>query len=326
MRESESIDRRRPHRPPMRVALLVAVLLRSADATFICTPSHHGQAQAQRAAVHMGVSVDKAIFLARACSLAFVPPSAIPTNPYADSLQFVAQIEDPSTQTGATVFQFTPNYGAEPETIVACRGSASIKNFQTNFNVGPDPLLTADAFGRTAYHPTAKVHAGFQKATNELWPRLQPTLPKNSGKVVLTGHSLGGGIATLLALKAREAGNDVELCTIAGPRLGNAAFCEYYKEQCGDAVTHLVHRDDDVLKSNYRTWNNLGFEHVGEVVRCEKKEPCLYEDEDGALCIADPNFTERDLGFRAVFVDHCLYMGVYIGLRAQHPSVWFRRP
>ena len=187
----------------MRVALLVAVLLQSADATFICTPSHHGQAQAQRAAVHMGVSVDKAIFLARACSLAFVPPSAIPTNPYADSLQFVAQIEDPSTQTGATVFQFTPNYGAEPETIVACRGSASIKNFQTNFNVGPDPLLTADAFGRTAYHPTAKVHAGFQKATNELWPRLQPSLPKNSGKVVLTGHSLGGGIATLLALKAR---------------------------------------------------------------------------------------------------------------------------
>ena len=37
-------------------------------------------------------------------------------------------------------------------------------------------------------------------------------------------------------------------------------------ERCGDAV-HLVHDADDVLKSNTKLWDDLGFEHVGKVVR-----------------------------------------------------------
>merc|ERR1719163_349244 len=98
------------------------------------------------------LSIDRALLLARACSLAFVPPRAIPTNSYALGLDGVrleclTQIEDARSQTGATVFR------AGDETIVACRGSASIRNFQTNFNVGPAPLELPT--GQT--HPSAKV-------------------------------------------------------------------------------------------------------------------------------------------------------------------------
>ena len=260
--------------------------------------------------------VDRAVLLARACSLAFLPPSAIQSHPYCNGLQYVAQVEDPATQAGATLFR------CGEETILACRGSSTVRNFRTNFNVGPAALETPDG-----PHPTAKVHAGFQDASAELWRRLTPVMPTGDESLTVVGHSLGGGTATLLALKAMATDRGpVDLVTYAGPRMGNGAFGEYYRERSEQTATHLVHEDDDVLKSNAALWDRLGFEHVGDVIRCDKARPCLYDGEDGATCIADPNFTERDLSLKAVFVDHCLYLGVYIGLRAQHPGVWLRLP
>ena len=43
--------------------------------------------------------------------------------------------------------------------------------------------------------------------------------------------------------------------TVAGPRLGNDAFASYYREVNAKRATHLVHSDDDVLKSNQKLWN-----------------------------------------------------------------------
>ena len=61
----------------------------------------------------------RSLLAARACSLAFVPPNAMRYEPYAAGLSCVAQIEDPATLSGATVFET-----ADGATLVACRGSA----------------------------------------------------------------------------------------------------------------------------------------------------------------------------------------------------------
>ena len=81
--------------------------------------------------------------------------------------------------------------------------------------------------------------------------------------------------------------------------------------------------DDEVLKSNAQLWDDLQFVHVGRVVRCDKDEPLLY-DEPGSVLTdkLDPS----KVSLRGVLVDHCYYLGVYIGVRANHPSVWLRRP
>jgi hypothetical protein len=256
--------------------------------------------------------LERALLVARACSLAFLPPYAIPSSPYANGLQCIAQVEDPGSLAGATLL-----YTADQLPIIACRGSSSLRNFRTNFDIGPVPLTIGGK------HPTARVHAGFQKASEELWNRLQPCLPP--GPVLVTGHSLGGGTATLLALHARAAGREVELITVAGPRLGNAAFAEHYRKKCAPAV-HLVHEDDDVLKSNVELWDNLGFEHVGRVVRCDKDAPCVYDDEgDGAICLTETGGAGPP-SLQGLMVDHCQYMGTYIGVRLEHPSVWLRPP
>ena len=142
----------------------------------------------------------------------------------------------------------------------------------------------------------------------ELWRQIDPRLPRSATSLVITGYSLGGGTATLIALRAQAAGLAPELVTVAGPRLGNAAFAAHFREQCSEAV-HLYHDDDDVLKSNRELWDNLGFEHVGREVRVDMSAPCVYVDGDADSCATDAAFAPSDMSLKGVLVDHCTYMG-----------------
>jgi len=287
---------------------------------------HHGariRAAAERTSVRCAharcsastesVLLDRALLLTKACSLAFLPESAITSSPYAKGFKCLAQVEDPESLSGATVFT------VGDDIVIACRGSANLRNFRTNFALGPVALQTA-----SGPHPSARVHDGFQRASRELWKLIQPSLPP-TGRVLMTGHSLGGGTATLLALHAGAAGREVDLLTVAGPRLGNGAFGQHFREVTGAAPTHLMHDDDEVLKSNVDLWDRVGFEHVGTVVRCDQDLPCLYED-DEQICLAETAIPPDKVSLKGILVDHCQYMGVYIGVRAEHPSVWLRPP
>ena len=273
--------------------------------------------------------LERSMVAARACSLAFVPPAAIPSNEYAlptnrDGTTFscVGAVEDPRTQIGVTVL--TTSSGM---TVVACRGSSSVKSFQTNLNVGPVPLMT-----KLGAHPTARVHAGFQSVSKELWSRVQPLIEQAQGgqqqqqqqqQVLFTGHSLGGGTATMLALKFREVyDREAELITVAGPKLGNADFGQHFRDcMPGSPAYHLLHDKDEVITSNAELWSNLGFEHVGTQVMCSSDRPELCDEDTGC------DVSERPAGppsLKGVFVDHCNYLGLYIGLRMEHPEVWLR--
>lgn len=288
--------------------------------------------------------LDRALLAARACSLAFVPPTSIPNEPYSSDLRLVAQVEDPASQAGASMFE-----ADDGEVVIACRGSSSVRSFRTNLDVGPVPLVSPDG-----EHPDARVHAGFQRAASALWAQLEPAVPAGTRKVLVTGHSLGGGTATLIALRLLDAGRPAELLAVAGPRLGNGAFAEYFRRKCeansAAGAMHLVrddktirtscsehrnavtadagaawqvHDEDGVLSSNTELWDRLRFVHVGEVVRCSKDEPLIYDDpsppQPKASASGPPSL-------RGVFVDHCRYLGVYIGVRLEHPGVWLRRP
>eukprot|EP00964_Phaeocystis_antarctica_P103984 scaffold69176_cov60-Phaeocystis_antarctica.AAC.6 len=42
------------------------------------------------------------------------------------------------------------------------------------------------------------------------------------------------------------------------------------------------------------------------------------------MCLID--YAGGPPSMQGVLVDHCEYLGLYIGLRAEHPSVWLRLP
>jgi len=279
-------------------------------------------AESPRSSPNMSVAtealIDRALIAAKACSLAFVPISAMAREPYAAGLTCIGQVEDPQSLSGATLFTTSSK-----DIVIACRGSANAKNFQTNLDIGPAPLSIH------CVDPAVQVHAGFQKAGAQLWERLQKLLPANaaSHRLLVTGHSLGGGTATFIALHARAAGLQPELITIAGPRLGNHAFAQHYRQRCTIPAIHLLHDNDEVIKSNKGIWDDLGFENVGTVVRCDMETPCIFEDEAREpLCLVDDGLPSGSPSIKGIFVDHCRYMGYYIGVRLEHPSVWLRSP
>jgi hypothetical protein len=136
-------------------------------------------------------------------------------------------------------------------TVVAFRGTASAQD-----------VLTDLMAWRIRWHPGGRAHAGFAWALRRVWPALLQTLTHHSGRLVYTGHSLGGALATLAATLLPPAA----LYTFGAPRVGNARFAELLRDvdhvratDCADAVC-------DVPPS----W--LGYVHTGRQ---------LYVDRDG---------------------------------------------
>ena len=90
-----------------------------------------------------------------------------------------------------------------------------------------------------AEYPNVKVHQGFLEACNCLWAELERKgiLQKIHGnpdeakpKMKLMGHSLGGAIATLLAVRLKLLGFEVEIVIFGSPRVGDDAFKALYQQ------------------------------------------------------------------------------------------------
>ena len=87
-----------------------------------------------------------------------------------------------------------------------------------------------------------RVHSGFADAFAQISDRLDAILATRSSdqKLWLTGHSLGGALATLAAA---HAGADVVqgLYTYGSPRVGDAVFASILPQR---GYLRLIHRDD----------------------------------------------------------------------------------
>ncbi len=142
--------------------------------------------------------------------------------------------------------------------------------------------LTDDAnFRFEAWDKGGKVHAGFAHALGGLRDQIEAARPGIDLKLVVTGHSLGAAMATLLVsawgpqLKAGW-----ELYTYGSPRVGDAAFVAtvdtakaFRHVDCCDAVTRVP-------------LPQMGYQHVGEPI---------YIDRNGTVQgAADDAFIKSD--------------------------------
>lgn len=100
------------------------------------------------------------------------------------------------------------------------------------------------------------VHSGFLAAYYSVKPRLMNVLDGlldgADWKVLITGHSLGGALATLFAYDVanrvyltRPRPKHVSMYNYGSPRVGNSAFARRFKELVPDAWR--VHNVDDVV-------------------------------------------------------------------------------
>ena len=118
------------------------------------------------------------------------------------------------------------------ETIVAFRGTLPPLLSSPNFRrVLLDWLNNFDALPVQDPHLPGRVHQGFAKALNALWPQVEPRL--NSGKpLYFTGHSKGGALADLAAVRyvlSNPGAPAPKVITFAAAKPGDKAFRTAYE-------------------------------------------------------------------------------------------------
>jgi len=172
--------------------------------------------------------------------------------------------------------------------VVAFRGSVSLANWKTNWDshlvehpLGasvkpfiPDDLVTYARAKKVATYPPL-VHGGFLKAYASVSDRLfgvVKSLKEQRPERVLfvTGHSLGGGLATVcafdLALRLELRPGEVSLTTFGCPKVGTFSFTSRVMRVVPSARRFVMSGDIIVplpIDPPFHSWSMLGWYHVG---------------------------------------------------------------
>ena len=170
-----------------------------------------------------GFSMETAYYLANASSGSYDP-----------TLDLVSA--DLGLPAGAGLFTFGQFFGFTADVglgvVLAFRGTASLEDWMTDGRA---------VQVKSAAYP-GQVHSGFAAALEVIWPGLQPLVPAGR-PLFVTGHSLGGALATLAAVRLLDAGCDVRaVYTYGSPRVGDLDFYDGYRP-----MTYRFVNNDDIV-------------------------------------------------------------------------------
>ena len=199
----------------------------------------------------VGGPIDELSFLRR--SLLFAELSAICYLSRAEAGRLAYRVGFPEIRyydrDGAQAYIF----GNDDDRVVVCRGTEP-----NDWNDIRADLDLAKVVAETA----GRVHRGFKREVDELWPRLEQALVNNRLPVWFTGHSLGGAMATICASRCKLSyieSNPRSLYTFGSPRVGNGRYVNHVHYEAYRWVNN-----NDVVARVPPWW--LGYRHKGQEV------------------------------------------------------------
>ena len=160
----------------------------------------------------------------------------------------------------------------ENTAYIIFRGSDGRADWFDNFKFSKKPLsfikLSKKEVPYKGVNPDIKVHRGFIQQYKTIKATILEHIIKERDngctRVIVTGHSLGGALATLCALDIQFHHPDLEIICIpiASPRVGNKRFTKSFNWRVPETY-RFVYRNDSVCKVPYTF---LGYKHVKEKV------------------------------------------------------------
>ena len=156
--------------------------------------------------------------------------------------------------------------------ILAVAGTESIKDVEVNFRVGRVNLVDDTMLNPNDKKTAEKlfVHRSFRDyadmvLNDGLAERLKASLEKNPRETIyLTGHSLSGAVATVMAIRLADSGVDksrLKVISFGAPVVGSRALAKTYAEKLD--VTRMAMKGDGLKKS----LRALGYVHFGKVLQ-----------------------------------------------------------
>jgi len=137
--------------------------------------------------------------------------------------------------------------------VITCRGTEtdSWNDLKADINAAQE---LAETVGR--------VHRGFKKEVDDIWPILEKKLASNTKNLWFTGHSLGGAMATICAgrcLLSKIDSSPVQIQTFGSPRVGNKRYINHAKV---DYIRWV--NNNDIVTRSPPVW--MGYRHTGKEI------------------------------------------------------------
>lgn len=123
---------------------------------------------------------------------------------------------------------------------------------------------------RVKSETVGRVHFGFKREVDDIWPRLEQALINNTRTLWFVGHSLGGAMAAISAGRCALSyipSNPRALFTYGSPRVGNGRYVNYVRLEAYRWVNN-----NDIVTRVPPVW--MGYRHKGREI---------YLDSNGAL-------------------------------------------
>jgi|TARA_B110000967_G_scaffold113721_1_gene116344 hypothetical protein len=177
--------------------------------------------------------------------------------------------------------------------FVAFRGSVNIQNWLDNIQISKINPYSDASIG---------VEKGFYKAYNYVKPELFSNLPLLAKKygthnILITGHSLGAAMATLLAydiVTLFPTYTVTYLITFGSPRVGNQEFVQSFNQYYSNVYYRITHYYDMVP---HVPEEFMGYLHVSNEI--------WYNEDNSDFTICDDYTTEDDKCSNSCSPVHC---------------------
>ena len=169
------------------------------------------------------------------------------------------------------------------ETIqISFRGTTDERDLKTDFNF----FKTSSPFG--------KVHKGFYKSLTSIYDEILREIKQipswESKSIYISGHSLGGALAQLMARKLVHDGIAVDyVFTFGSPRVGNGKFARKYNKYFKKNSFRFVNNNDGVVFLPPRLF---GYKHA---------KACAYITSKGKIKWRNTYFGESISWFKEIF-------------------------
>ncbi len=193
--------------------------------------------------------IGRSLVLAELSRLAYGPPEQISKVVYPagiDQCEFIQEA-------GSEAYVFRTRF----DCLVVARGTEPTKWDD----------ISADAKAWTIACEIGRVHSGFHAHVDLLWPDIENHLRENQRPVWFAGHSLGGAMAAVCAVRCKLSpipSNPQAIFSFGAPRVGNRKYASFLK------IRHYrwINNNDIVPRTPPRL---LGYHHMGREIYLNRK-------------------------------------------------------